>query len=299
LHRHSLHTAVAIALLAGVCASAAPAAAASERRVGIVVTTVVNVSEERARGLASTLGEVLHERLVVDVIAGAETERRLPPGGVSAGCVADTSCRQDLGRRLDAEEILLLVVIGAGERVKIDPTWVHVASGKVTSRPAIELAPGADERAVFREAAPVLLPHLDERDAERETTQVVVVTPGVAPAGSGRRLTAPVLIAAGVSAGALIGGAVFGLSAGRKFDNLEADGCRAMPCPKSGIDDLRRDTIVADVLLGTALVAAGVAVTFYVLGDDEAPAAQPAQPAPSVTVAPGPGVVGLSLGGVF
>ena len=47
----------------------------------------------------SALGAVIHKHFPVDVIAGAETERRLPPEGVSARCVADIECRQDLGRR--------------------------------------------------------------------------------------------------------------------------------------------------------------------------------------------------------
>jgi hypothetical protein len=280
----------------GSALGAAPAAAESVRRVGIVVTTLVNVSDERARELASTLGEVLHERLVVDVIAGAETERRLPPGGVPAGCVADDDCRQDLGRRLDAEELLLLVVVGAGPRLKVDPTWVHVASGKITSRPAIEIAPDADVRALLGTAAPTLLPHMPARE-QRRGPDVVVVNAGGGAGQGGRRLAPATLVAAGVSAGALIGASVFALSSQRKFESLEEDDCRRLPCDKREIDSLRRDTILADVFFGVALVAAGTAVTMYLLDDGEPPAARTDQP--SVTVGPGPGALGLSLGGVF
>lgn len=291
------------ALASLVVAGAAPAAAESERRVGVVVTTVVNVSEDQARELASTLGEVVHERLVVDVITGAETERRLPPGGVPAGCVADDDCRQDLGRRLDAEELLLLVVVGAGARIKVDPTWVHVASGKITSRPAIEIPPGADVRALLAGAAPTLLPHLDARNQERRGPDVVVVTSGASTGQGGRRLGPPTLIAAGVSAGALIGASIFALSSRRKFDTLDEDDCRRSPCDKGDIDSLRRDTILADVFFGAAVVAAGAAVSLYLLDDGVAPASPAAEPdakidRPSVSVGLGPGV-GLSLGGVF
>lgn len=279
----------------------APAAAEKVRRVGIVVTTKVNVSDAQVSQVSTTLGEIVQARFDVDVIAGADAVRRLPPQGVSTRCVADVECRLELGRRLDAEELLLLVMVGAGDRVQIDPTWVDVASGRVTSRPAIELEPGADLRAILERAAPALLPHLRERSSgpapapEPREREVVVLTPGVqAATGSERRLTPATWIATGVSAGALIGATVFSLSSRRKFDTLDGDGCRRMPCSKDDIDSLRRDTILADVFFGTAIVAAGAAVVLYVTGESEAPAA-PAK----LSVGPGPGSVGLSLGGAF
>jgi hypothetical protein len=306
LLRHRLHTAALIILtgasivLAGL-AGVAPAAAEPVRRIGILVTTKVNVSDDQASRVSATLGEVVHARFGVDVIAGVEAARRLPPKGVSTRCVADVECRLELGRRLDAEELLLLVMVGAGDRVQIDPTWVDVASGRVTSRPGIELEPEADLRAVLDRAAPALLPHLSERSREpapapeRERPEVVVLAPGAA-AGSERRFTTATWIATGVSAGALIGATVFSLSGRRKFDTLDGDGCRRMPCSKDEIDSLRRDTILADVFFGTAIVAAGAAVVFFVTSE-EAPAAPVAQP--GLSVGPGPGSVGLSLGGAF
>lgn len=299
MHRPRLHTVALIVLAALACA--APAAASGVRRIGVVVTTRVNVPEDQARALSSALGAVIHKHFPVDVIAGAETERRLPPGGVSARCVADIECRQDLGRRLDADELILLVMVGAGGRIQIDPTWVHVASGEVTSRSAIEIADDADVREVLAEVAPSLLPHIPERKQreERDGPNVVVVTPSgttTTTADSGRRITAGTLIAAGVSAGALAGATVFTLSSGRKFDSLDRDGCRAMPCSKAEIDSLRRDTILADVLFGVSAVAAGTAIVLYLLDDGEP---TPAREAPQVSIGTGPGTVGLSLGGVF
>jgi hypothetical protein len=306
LLRHRLHTVALITLSVAwiVLAGASSAEAEAVRRIGILVTTKVNVSDEQVIRVSATLGEVVHERFGVDVIAGAEAVRRLPPRGVSTRCVADVECRLELGRRLDAEELLLLVMIGAGGRLQIDPTWVDVASGKVTSRPAIELEPEADMRAVLTRAAPALLPHLRERSPEpapaaapaaaaAPAPEVVVVAPGPA-AGSERRFTTATWIATGVSAGALIGATVFSMSSRRKFDTLDGDGCRSMPCSKDDIDDLRRDTLLADVFFGTALVAAGAAVVFFVISDSEGPAAQP-----GLSVGPGPGSVGLSLGGAF
>lgn len=296
MHRPRLHTIALIVLVALACA--APAAATGVRRVGVVVTTRVNVTAEQSRALASALGEAIHAHFPVDVIAGAETERRLPPEGVTARCVADIECRQDLGRRLDAEELILLVIVGTGERVQLDPTWVHVASGEVTSRPAIMIPGGAKTGEVLAKAAPSLLPHLPPREREeRDGPDVVVVTPGAAGAtDGGRRITAGTLIAAAVSAGALAGATVFTMSSRRKFDTLDRDGCRAMPCAKADIDSLRRDTILADVLFGVSAAAAGTAIVMYLLDDGE-PATS--REAPAVSLGAGPGAYGLSIGGVF
>jgi hypothetical protein len=304
LLQHRLHTA-ALILFVGLAAlaGAAPAAAEPVRRVGVVVTTRVNVSDEQARSVSATLGEIVHARFDVDVIAGAEATRRLPPQGVSTRCVADVECRLELGRRLDAEELLLLVMVGAGDRVQIDPTWVDVASGRVTSRPAIELEPGADLRATLEKAAPALLPHLRERSREpaprpepTERREVVVVTPALPAGERERRFTPAMWIATGVGAGALIGATVFSLSSRRKFDTLDGDGCRRMPCSKDDIDSLRRDALLADVFFGTAIVATGVVVALYVTAEGDAPA--PAAPA-TLSIGPGPGSVGVSLGGSF
>jgi hypothetical protein len=306
LLRHRLHT-NALIILAGIFAwlagprwsGPAPAAAEKVRRVGIVVTTKVNVSDAQVSQVSTTLGEIVQARFDADVIAGADAVRRLPPQGVSTRCVADVECRLELGRRLDAEELLLLVMVGAGDGVQIDPTWVDVASGRVNSRPAIEIKAGDDVRAVLERAAPALLPHLRQRSSEptpepRER-EVVVFTPGgQADTGSQRRFTPATWVATGVGAGALIGATVFSLSSRRKFDTLDGDGCRRMPCSKDDIDSLRRDAILADVFFGTAIVAAGAVVVLWVTSESDAPAA------PSkLSVGPGPGGVGLSLGGTF
>lgn len=305
--RHRLHT-NALIILAGILAwlagprgsGPAPAAAEKVRRVGIVVTTKVNVSDAQVSQVSTTLGEIVQARFDVDVIAGADAVRRLPPQGVSTRCVADVECRLELGRRLDAEELLLLVMVGAGDGVQIDPTWVDVASGRVNSRPAIELDAEDDMRAVLERAAPALLPHLRERSGEprpepRER-EVVVLTPGgQADMGSQRRFTPATWVATGVGAGALIGATVFSLSSRRKFDTLDGDGCRRMPCSKGDIDSLRRDAILADVFFGTAIVAAGAVVVLWVTSESDAPAA----PSKQLSVGPGPGGVGLSLGGTF
>jgi hypothetical protein len=264
-------------------------ALAESTRVGVVVSTAVNLDDAAVDALASSLGAALAAELGVDVIAGVESRRRLPPSGLPEGCVADIECRRDLGARLDADELLMLVVVQLGDRVQIDPTWSHLASGRVASRPAVTIAEGDDSRTTFTAAAPSILPHI--RSRPRPQAPAVVVVRGGPGGDSGRRMTPVAWAAVGVAGAAAVGGAVFAVSARSKYDTLEDRGCRDTPCPASDIRTLRRHSLAADVLFGASLAAGVTAAILYVRSSaDEEPVA---------TIGGGPGDVGLSIGGRF
>jgi hypothetical protein len=285
---------VAVLLVAG---SDAARAQNDLRRIGIVVTVEVNLEPGAASTVATEMGEALRQKLPVDIIAGDETARRLPPDGLPDECVADAACRNDLGRRLDADELLLLVVVKIGDTLQVDTTWADVASGRVASRPRIEL-PGLDgAREVFAGEAERLLPHLVDRggkDGDGET-KIVVVTPETPAKKGGRHLTTGSWIAGGVGAAALIGGTVFALSARTKHDGLVADGCRSMPCDEDRIDSLSNHALAADLLFGVAATGAVTALVLYLRSDS---GTEPAPP-PPVAVRAGPGSIGLVVGGRF
>jgi hypothetical protein len=274
-----------------------PAAADETRRIGIVVTVQVNVSAELADRLATELGDALRAERPVDVIAGRETTRRLPPEGLADDCVARSDCRNELGRRLDADELLLLVLVELGDRIQIDATWANVASGKVTSRPQIVLEPGADRRQVFIDAAPLLLPHIKKPRFE-VSPDIVIVRQAAGSASPGRHMTTATWIASGVAAGALVGAAVFALSAQRKFSTLENDGCRDMACDVNEIDSLRRHSLAADVLFAVAATGAATALVLYLRSADDAPREPASQPG-TLRVGKGPGTVGVQIGVTF
>lgn len=290
-HR-SLHTAVAAALSVAVLALVPAEALAQKtaRRVGIVVTTRVNVSKKQATELSKELGRALGEKLQVDVIAGQEVVRRLPPEGVPQDCIAAADCRNDVGSRLDAEELLMLVVVRLGDRIKIDPTWTNVASGETRSRDAVVLEEGADRAKVLARAAPRLLPHIEER---RGGGTNVVVLPG-GEEDDGRHFTTGTWIAAGAGGAALAGALVFTFSAQNKYDSLEGRGCRDMPCPEGDVESLERHALAADLLYGAAIAGGVTAVFLYLRSGGEA------EEAPSGSVGPGPGgSAGISVGGRF
>lgn len=258
----------ALAALLGVCL--APAAAAAER-VGVVVAVTLNTRAREARRLADALGSALLDQLDIDVVAGREAERRLPPGGVPDTCVVDSACQQDVARRLDADQLLLLAVVRVGARVQIDATWVHVATGRTASRPRILLHDGQSTSNVLADAVFELMPDAAlrmgagrRRAGERAAAAASQPATELArPAPQPRRFTPGVWVAGSIGAGALVASGVFAADAMRRHRDLDAHGCADMPCSIAEIDAVDTRARVADVLLGVGVAAGVTAVVLY------------------------------------
>ncbi len=288
-HRLLALTGVTLALLSPITARAD-----RDRRVGLVVTVNVNVTAEEAAALSAELGEAIRESLPIDVIAGDETTRRLPPDGIPDECVAESACRNDLGRRLDADELLLLVIVRMAETIQIDATWANVASGQMASRPRIELPASGDRKQLLADAAPRLLPHVARESASNHAagSQVVVIEKPV-ERDDGRRMTLPAWIATGAAGVALTGGVLFALSSRSKYADLDKMDCRTTQCSQDDIDSGRRAALVADVLFGTAIAAGTTAFVFYMISEP-APARET-----TVSAAAGRDSIGLVVRGWF
>lgn len=287
--KRCLHSAIAVVVAA--LALPRAAAAGEPRRIGIVVTVAVNLDSGEARALATELGDAIAAALPVTTVAGADVERRLPPGGLPEECVADAGCRNDLGRRLDADELLLLVAVKLGDRIQIDATWADVASGRVTSQPRITFGPEDDRAAVFAKAVPRLLPHIHpaEKAPPRRDPAVIVIDRSATEGG--RHLTAPAWIALGVAGVAAVGGGLLGLEARKEYNELESD---CPDCTQSDIDAGARHALYADILFGTAAAGAATAAVLYYLSD------RGAEPPPAtLSLGASPGSVAVTLGGRF
>lgn len=282
--RH-LRSLIALAALVAL----APAARAQTQRVtrvGVVVAVHVNMPAADAALLGDQIGEGLRQSLVIDVVAGSQAARRLPPRGVGELCVARPECVVDTASRLDADQLLFLVVVKLGKRIQVEPTWTDATGTQSASRDTIVLEEGGPPaREAFAAAAARLLPGITARTDS--PGQPVVPAPPAAgaeqpagapgpssAAGSAADLAGPApaparrfrvhpgtWIAGGVALAALAGGVGFGLAARSAEDELEADGCGdTAVCAGPRIDSLERKMLLADVFYGTALVAAGAAV---------------------------------------
>jgi len=130
-------------------------------RIAVVPTIVVRLDVARVDALAQELAAALHDELEVEAIGGVEVRRRLPGYGSLPDCVATPACITDAARRLDAQQLLFLVVIGtASGAIQIDATWIDPVTHQSASRPAINLATLADAPNQFASAAHQLLPAL-------------------------------------------------------------------------------------------------------------------------------------------
>jgi hypothetical protein len=270
--RGPLNLALALALVAGL---AAPRAArADTTRLGVVVTVEVNLAPGEAARIAEVVGRTLADAFVLDVIAGHEAIRRLPPGGVPEACLGEATCLADLGGRLAADQLLLLVAVKVGDRLQLDPTWVDVSRAKVVPRPSIELGAALAEvdRATLRDAAPRLLPDATPRPAAAAPTTTAPIVP---PPARGRHMTRGAWIAAGIAGAGLVGGIGFGVAALARRSDLEDKGCGdTVGCPR-GADGLAARALAADLCFAGAAIAGGVAGYLYWRSDRPAVAIEP------------------------
>ncbi len=302
------------ALIAGAAALvvAAPAARAQPKRVsrvGVVVAVHVNMSDDDAQSLGDQIGEGLRDALVIDVVAGAQAARRLPPKGVGELCMARPECVKDTSQRLDADQLLFLTVVKLGKRIQVEPTWTDATGSQTASRDTVVLDAGASARDTFAGAATRLLPDIAvrsktapvEEPAPPTTSEtppapstiggeLAVASPAPAPR---RRIHLGTWIAGGVALGALAGGVAFGLAAQSAKNDLEEEGCgERVECDDSRVDSLEKKMLAADILYATAALSAGAAVFIQLRWGRRA------EPAP-VSVAPTPGGAALLLRGAF
>ena len=275
-------------------------------RVGVVVAVHVNLNAEEASALGGALGAVLREVLVVDVVAGDEAQRRLPDGGVEELCLTRPECVRDIAARLNADQLLFLVAVRLGTRVQIDPTWTNADGSQTVSRDAIVFEKDQPPREVYMAAAAKLLPDIPRRPAgqavpppQEETrtadatgasaADVTLASPPVeGERGFLARIHTGTWIAGGIAVAALGGGIAFGLSARSADHDLDERGCDRVACDPDDVEALERKMLFADVLYGTAVIAAGTAVAIQLIWGGRA------DEPPPVAVTGGHGAAGVA-----
>jgi hypothetical protein len=284
--------------LAAIALGARIAQAEPIPRVGVAVATEVNVAPAEGEKISEALGNALHAKLMVDVIAGAEAARRLPEQGVADNCVVDKACIADVAQRLSADQILFLVVVKVGSRIQVDSTWADPATGTTVSRAAVVIEGGQDAEARFAAAATNLMPDAALRPApppEPEKPDGGVTGPG--PDGPTmvmrerpRRMTTGVWVAAGVGGAALAGAVTFTLLTRNDYKDCEDSGT----CSDDQLDTIDRKALTADVLWGAAVVSGATAAFLYWKSGGQIEQV-PAEG--TIGLRPGPGAIGLAVGG--
>src|SRR3954452_8232016 len=89
-----------------------PALAHADRiKVAVVPGIAVNLDAARVDALSQDLANALQSELDVDAIGGVEVRRKLPEAGLAPDCVANQTCIADVARRLEATQLLFVVMI--------------------------------------------------------------------------------------------------------------------------------------------------------------------------------------------
>jgi hypothetical protein len=265
-----------------VIAATAGVAVAAPHRVAVIPSIEVNVDAQRAEALTGTRAEALREKLETDAIGGTDVTRRLPAGGLPEDCVASPKCIAEIGRRLEADQLLFLVIVQVGHTIQIDSTWADVETGKTVARPMVKLDDDARAGKIFAAAAQSLLP-----DAPLRPIKTLVITQ---PGGGGdtttpRHMTTTTWITGGVAVVGLSAAIGLGLSTRSNFNHCNS---YELACSDDDIASVHNSAIVAD-LAGAVGLAAGVAtaVLYWQSGGE------------TIAVTPTPGGAAVSVGGRF
>ena len=242
---------------------ALPRVADADRiKVAVVPGIAVNVDAARVDALSQDLADALATELDIDAVGGLAVRRQLPAEGLPPDCVANPSCIADVAKRVSATQLLFVVMIdtGSGGAVQIDSTWIEPATGKSTSRPAIDVAPGADARSRFIAAAKQLLPDAPVRPKPAGGKMIPAVP---------RHITRPSMLTA---AAAVVGTGVgigFGLSARSKFKKCDVDPTLVPSfCDDGYRGSIRNRALIADIGFAVGIAGAiGTGVLIAISGE--------------------------------
>jgi len=222
-------------------------------RVAVVPGFAVNLDSARVDALGQDLAAALESELVVTAIGGLEVRRQLPAEGLPADCLTTPACVADVAKRLSATQLLFVVMVDAAGTgaVQIDSTWVDIASGKSTSRPAIDVPSVSDAKPRFAAAAHQLLPDAVVRPKPKQHDVVAGEMSATVP----RHLTMPAYFSAGAAVVGLGVGIGFGLSGRSAYNTCDRSGT----CDQNARDSIRGKTLLADA--GFVIATAGIIAT--------------------------------------
>lgn len=264
-------------------ARAASADPADRIKVAVVPGIAVNLDAARVDALSQDLANALQSELDVDAVGGVEVRRKLPEAGLAPDCVANQTCIADVARRLEATQLLFVVMIdtGTGGAIQVDSTWVDPATRKSASRPAIDIAAIAEAKSRFADAAQQLLPDAPVRPKPTGLGRFSEPVP--------RHFTLPTYVTAGATAVGLGLGLGFGLSARSKYKDCEDMAPLGAECSRDRKDSIRHTALIADIGWVVALGGTIATAVLYATSAE----------APHVIVEPAPGGATVSAVGRF
>jgi TolB-like protein len=275
-------------------AAARPAAAKPGAKVKIAVMDVAGV-----QGVAPGTATVLTNIVVADVArSGLDT---ISKGDITAiigferqkqilGCSGDASCVAEIGGALGVDFMLTGQVGQIGSQYHVSLQLVDTGKAKVAARSSrfAEKSEDALVKATREATAEVLAPAILRLPGGAAR----VAVPALPPPVEAPRTHRSAWIAYGAAGALLVGGGITGYVAKSKYDDLKAKEGKPGYAAAYASDrsSIRTTAIAADVMLGGAVVAAGVGTWLWFRGDR-----------PSVAVVPvvAPGGASVALAAAF
>lgn len=142
---------------------------AEELKIGVAIGATINASPEVSVAVSEAVGTALQTKLKVSAIGGAQAQSMLPEEAKAETCLGDSACLVQAAKALQVDQLLMLVVVGVGEEIKIEATWVEVATNQTALRPALTLS--TDPALMSAE----LLTHVSDLLPDAELRKPVVV----------------------------------------------------------------------------------------------------------------------------
>ncbi|TMQ11064.1 MAG: hypothetical protein E6J91_24310 [Deltaproteobacteria bacterium] len=257
---------------------------ADEVKVAVIPGIVVNIDAARVDALTQELAEALHTELEVDATGGVEVRRRLPREGLPPDCVANQACITDVAHRLDANQLLFVVMIdtGTGGAIQVDSTWIDPVAHRSASRPAIDIATIADARARFAAAAVQLLP--DAKVRPKPAPHIGRMSDEIP-----RHFTLPAYVTAGAAVAGLGVGVTLGLTTRSRYQDCEHQVPMGIACSTNRKDSIRRLALLADASWAVAIGATIATAVLYSSSAEK----------PRLIVEPTPGGAAVTAVGSF
>jgi hypothetical protein len=252
-------------------------------KVAVVPGIAVNLDAARVDALSQDLANALQTELDIDAVGGVEVRRKLPEAGLQPDCVANQACIADVARRLEATQLLFVVMIdtGTGGAIQVDSTWIDPKAHKSVSRPAIDIAAIAEAKSRFSDAAQQLLPDAPVRPKPTGMGRFSEPVP--------RHFTLPTYVTAGATAVGIGLGIGFGLRARSKYKDCEDMAPLGAECSQDRKSSIRHTAVVADIGWVVALGGTIATAVLYATSAE----------APHIIVEPAPGGATVSAVGRF
>lgn len=106
-------------------------------KIKVAYSLSINVSEDRSIEITNAIAEILEKELLVRAEAGRYIQNLLPATAKDPECLSQKDCLLNAARTVHSDKLLLLVVVGVADEIKIETTVITDATKEVIRKSAV------------------------------------------------------------------------------------------------------------------------------------------------------------------